>query len=471
MKMNGLLIDSARLLEPLPYYYRLITFMSDWNMNTLVLHFSDDSGLAVNLPGFEYLAMPHAVTAAEMREMIAFAKSRGIDIIPELETFAHSKYVTNHQRHASLSVSRLNRKNMYYGHGMDPLNPESHNIMKRLIAATAELFPSRFIHIGCDEVNNKLYCEKMGRDHDEVWAEYVNAMIAGAIAVGKTPIIWADHLEKSKEIARRIRKDVVVVDWRYEDDIKDTELPKLECAGFKNFLVAPSIACWLYRFLPTDIGMENTLRMARFGRRHNAMGLINTIWCPWRYLQGSIYYGIAYSSWVVRNEGFEKDEFHTAFAQKVFGTKLEPALRIFLDSWTKLRIDRFIAQKIYERSADFTVQEITHLKKMNRLGKKILAMAEIYIPEKNNDIWLAMVLAAKCAWICAESILIRNMKAVNAERRDCYNRKLSEIKLAMDAEWNRTRRPDDPQKEKPLFKQDADAYAMLLIRRLPRIKV
>jgi N-acetyl-beta-hexosaminidase len=58
MKMNGLLIDWARLLEPLTYYYRLITFMSDWMMNPLVLHFSDDLGLAVKLPGFEYLATP-----------------------------------------------------------------------------------------------------------------------------------------------------------------------------------------------------------------------------------------------------------------------------------------------------------------------------------------------------------------------------------------------------------------------------
>ena len=48
MEINGLMIDCARLLELPQYYYRLLEFMAEWKMNTLILHFSDDHGCARN---------------------------------------------------------------------------------------------------------------------------------------------------------------------------------------------------------------------------------------------------------------------------------------------------------------------------------------------------------------------------------------------------------------------------------------
>jgi hypothetical protein len=67
LKINGLLIDCARTIEKHGYYSRLVDFMDDWGMNTLLFHFTDDQGCAVVLPGFEKLASPNAFSAAEIR--------------------------------------------------------------------------------------------------------------------------------------------------------------------------------------------------------------------------------------------------------------------------------------------------------------------------------------------------------------------------------------------------------------------
>jgi len=42
MDINGIMIDNVRLIEKHSYYFDLIDFMSEWGMNTLLLHFTDD---------------------------------------------------------------------------------------------------------------------------------------------------------------------------------------------------------------------------------------------------------------------------------------------------------------------------------------------------------------------------------------------------------------------------------------------
>lgn len=61
-EVRGLMMDCARLLEQPGYYYHLVDLMANWGYNLLVLHFSDDHGCSVKLPGLAHLAVPHAMT-------------------------------------------------------------------------------------------------------------------------------------------------------------------------------------------------------------------------------------------------------------------------------------------------------------------------------------------------------------------------------------------------------------------------
>ncbi len=470
MKINGLMIDASRLLEPKPYYTRLIEFMAEWKLNTLLFHFSDDYGCALRLKGFEHLAMPNAFTPRELQKLIAFAAERGIEVIPELETFGHTQYLTDHPDYRHLFAGKRTRALRF--NAIDPFNPETHALMRKLIKTVAKVFPSRYLHLGCDEVDLSATCREKGLKVETVWTGYVNQMIQLAHDAGKTPIIWADHVSGNPGIARQLRKDVVLMDWRYTDDIKDGVLAQLQTAGFKKLMVAPSIACAQHRFLPTRRALENTDRMATFAAKHKAQGVINTIWCPWRYLQNTLYYGIAYSAESVRHGGYpDRTAFNKRFAGKVFATTLEPVLANFLENWLALVLDYDQSQKIAFKRNDFTPDEIRRLKQVTRLGDQTLRLAPDYTPRSNPEIWNAMVLSAQCVWLCAEGTLLRLTPSKDAKRKARYNTLLRQTRMEMDQEWDRTRDPDDPQKRKTRFPKQEDNYAMLLIRNLPEARL
>ena len=465
MEINGLMIDCARLLELPQYYYRLLEFMAQWKMNTLILHFSDDHGCALNFPGFEKLAMPRAWEPDELQEFLSFAASRGIEVIPELETFGHTRYITDKPEYQHLSAGK--RTNEIHFNAIDPLHQDTHRLMFQLIQAVASAFPSRYIHIGCDEVDIDEYCQQRNLASDIVWADYVNQIIDIVRSFGKIPMIWADHVVKSDQVASRLQKDIVLIEWRYGDRISDEIIPRLQRFGYKDILVAPSLACYSDRFLPTRQRLENTDRMVTIAKENQANGLINTIWCPWRYLQNAMYYGIAYSACAVQ-QGAHPDmmAFHEQFAFKTFGTDLLPSLACFLDNWTDLAIDVTLSNKITQPSQTLTDIELQRVQKMVQSGEEVFLAAQDFVPQKNQDIWRGMLLSAKCAWLCAESLYFRQTNKPSLAKREDYNYQVLNVQKEMNLEWDRTRYPDDPQKYSAYFPNESDQYAMFLIKQL-----
>jgi hypothetical protein len=465
MEINGLMIDCSRLLELPRYYYRLLEFMAEWKMNTLILHFSDDHGCALNMPGFEKLAMPRAWELAELQEFLSFAASRGIDVIPELETFGHTRYITDKPEYQHLYAGKRTKE--VHFNAIDPYHEDTHSLMSRLMQNVASAFPSKYIHIGCDEVDIVEYCQQKNLESDIVWTDYVNRMIQIVRSVGKIPMIWADHLVKSDLVASRLHKNIVLVEWRYDDRITDDIIPRLQSFGFKEILVAPSLACYSDRFLPTRQRLENTNRMVAIGKENQVNGLINTIWCPWRYLQNAMYYGIAYSSCAVQ-QGAPPDSmaFHEQFALKTFGTDLSPSLAFFLDNWTDLAIDVTLSTKITQPSQTLPDIELQRVRKMSQIGEEVLLAALNYVPRKNQDIWHGMLLSAKCAWLCAENLYRRQISKPSAAERQDYNYQVLNVQKEMDIEWDRTRYPDDPQKYRAHFPNESDQHAMLLMKQL-----
>jgi len=470
MRINGLMIDCSRLMERHAYYRRLLDFMADWGMNTLLWHFTDDHGVAVELPGFRNLAMPHAFTAREMRSLIRYAADRGIEVIPELETFGHTRYLTDRPEYEHLFAGRKTRRLLF--DAIDPLNAESERLMARLMKATARVFSSDSLHVGCDEVELADYCRtKGGLDAAQVWAGYVNRMIEQAKSIGKEPMIWGDHPKNDARIRQLLRKDVTVVDWCYWLKGRPPGVAKFVRAGFERVLVAPSLACYGYRFLPTTTALENTRRMAQRGVRYGCDGLINTIWCPYRYVQGALYYGIAYSATVVSGNGrADRRAFNRVFSKRVFGTDLAAPLGRFLMDWPKLEITSRASAQLVKRRPDWDPANLADLERVADIGRRILPLAERYCPARNADIWDAMLLAGQAAWLCAESVMIRRLRKPSAARRRTYNTFLKSVRKRLGETWDATRFPDSPQKRRTKFRGTEGQYALILIDRLRTVK-
>lgn len=470
MPVNGLMIDCARLIERHAYYTELIDFMADWEMNLLVLHFTDDHGCAVKLPGFPRLASPHALPAARLKQLIARATERNIEVIPELETFGHTRYLTDQEDFAHLAATRQKRDTLVFN-AVDPLRPETLKVMEKLMQATCKAFPGRALHLGCDEVDLSDYCGLRGLDPQTTWAEYVNRMIDLCHRCGREPMLWGDHPERDPALAALLRKDVAIVHWNYEETVQDAATRAFVAARFKEVYTAPSVACYRHRFLPPASALKNVRRMAGFAQRNHIDGMINTVWCPFRYIQGAMYYGIAYGAEAVRKGGLvEAEAFHERFARQVFDTDLDEGLARFLDLWPQLAIDHTAARELVAPRPRFSTDQKTALHRVNELARTALAASQGYAPRRGRAIWDAMVLAARAAGLCSEAVLLRTeRKGVTKARKADYNRERLAVRKALLADWDATRFADDPARQKPRFSNEEHAYAVHLIGALPKV--
>jgi len=405
--VNGIMIDCARLLEKHEYYYRLIDFMTDWDMNTLLLHFSDDHGIAIELPGFEKLAMPHAFSRNEIKDFIEYANKHHIDVIPELEVFGHTRYITDHPDYEHLYFG--NKPNNISFNALDPLNPETISLMKVMIKEVADIFPSTYLHLGCDEVNLKGLNAATGLNEAEVWTDYVNTMIAIVKDHGKTPMIWSDHIQKSEQIAALLDKDIVLMEWNYDPEYLPTKLPALVDLGYDNIIMCPSVSCWRSRVIPSKPQLKNVDGHASALRNGIAKGLINTVWLPMRYLQNSMWYGMAYSAFLVNSDKpMNLRKFHKMFSAKTFAIPLNDEVNTFLEMWTELHLDRHIYSAIANNNYDVLndPDRIVELEKVKSLSSNLIKNQLGIKPKKNLEIFESMVLSTEIMYVLSEGSLI-----------------------------------------------------------------
>ncbi len=463
MRFNGLLIDCSRLIEPHNYYFKLIDFMAEWKMNVLLLHFSDDHGFSIRMPGFEKMAAPNAFSLQEIERLISHAGQKGIDIIPEIETFGHTRFLTDTPEYSHLYAGK--RPDLLAFNALDPLNPETHSVVKKLVTATAKLFPSEYIHLGCDEVDIRDYCSQKNLAPDTVWAEYVNSIAGYAIECGKIPMIWGDHATKSPNVAQNLRKDLILFDWRYHAGCDDAPIVSLKNHGFNRIVVAPSIACWYYRCHLTETAIDNVSKMASFASQHELEGMITTVWWPHRYFQDAIWYGIAFSAEAFRQGGMpDMRKFMTEFAMKVFGTELDKELEILLELHPRVELDRKCSQAILGKD-ELSREDIARIEQRSAMALRIMNSIKNYNPAKNAEILNAMLLSIKAAWCCLEYLLLREKDSLPT-RKNQFNRTLEAVKKEASDEWNRTRCEDDPCKYKAQFPGFESCQIMILLENL-----
>ncbi|MEO0514349.1 MAG: family 20 glycosylhydrolase [Planctomycetota bacterium] len=465
MKHRGLLIDCSRVVERHAYYFRLIELMAAWNYNTLVFHFNDDHGLSVKLPGFQKIAQPYAMTCGQVRKLITHAADHGIEVIPELETFGHTRYLTDQPQYRHLFAGQWSRKRTY--NAIDPRHPETFALMRRLMRETSKLFPSDYLHIGCDEVDLKHYAQQHGGlDTKAVWAEYVNRMITMAIEHGKTPMLWADHLMHDPEIARQIDKRAIPVWWNYQPDGDDSQYRHLLEAGFEKLWMAPSTSNGRIRFLPTTYGLDNVDRLARFAHQHRAHGFLNTVWEPHYGLQGAHDYGIAYAAESCRAQGkLDRDKFNRRFVKQHFGTSMDNELRDYLADWPSLHITDEVTYWLVGHRTKLSKAGWDSLRQVNQTGRAILSLAADYSPSKNVEAWRAMRIAARAAWAVSEFAVLKRWGGSPA-RKQAHNQMLKRVRREVADEWDRTRHPDDPRKHRSAFTTDPYNYAIVLLQHL-----
>jgi hypothetical protein len=303
--------DAARVPEDPSYYRRAIDFCRDWNMNAYLLSLADDQGCALRFKSHpELITHEDALTPEQARDLARYAQQRGVELIPEIESFGHTRYVTGAPPYAALA-DRMPGGDPDFS-AVTPVSPQTLKLMSDLYREVAEIFPSRYLHGGCDEVNwggSELSREALKtRSRDEIWAEYLNSLDHVARGLGKEFIVWGDHvLHKRPGVLPRLNKDIIVMDWQYYVTDPKPLVKAAETvidAGLR-VIGAPAIISCRWGPRPGANALHNIDAFADAYATIDsprALGVIVTNWIPSRYIQRSLWDSYAYAA-VALTEG------------------------------------------------------------------------------------------------------------------------------------------------------------------------
>lgn len=329
--MRGLMVDAGRVPETTDYYKRVIEFCADWELNTLQFRLADDQGSAMRFSSVpDLVTHGNAFTPEQLKGLAEYAQSHGVDLIPELESFGHTGYITRSPAYAHLLDSDPTGSSEFTG--IIPVNPESLQLFEKLYREVAGVFPSVYLHGGCDEVNwgGSMLSRKalQTKTRVQIWAEYLNSLHQTSVKLGKQFIVWGDFvLHKEPEILGQLNKSIIVMDWNYagNNSAKFHETFQKVSANGSRGIGAPGLSCYKWG---ARVGTEQLRNVDAYADAYletndpNSLGVIVTNWIPSRYVQNSIWDGFAYAA-VAFNEGTataQTSGFHR-FVEKHYGAR------------------------------------------------------------------------------------------------------------------------------------------------------
>ena len=196
-RMRGLHVDISRHFRTKEELLKIIDSMAMHKLNTLHLHATDVQGWRVEIKAYPKLTTVGGIgdntdrnapaaflTQEEVKEIVAYAKSRYISIIPEIDMPGHMGAAIRAYPELNHPKDVNDKKYAIRGDAM------GRDFCKTVLSEINELFDSEYIHIGVDEVNygakTELYTDAELIDFTREITTYIKDELK------RTPIMWDD---------------------------------------------------------------------------------------------------------------------------------------------------------------------------------------------------------------------------------------------------------------------------------------
>jgi hexosaminidase len=216
------------------------------------------------------------VTAADVKELVAYAKQYHIEIVPEQEAFSHLQGVLKYEEFSKLSETP-------HGSVLAPQQPGSLDLIREWFGEMASEFPSPFVHIGADEpfelgrgqTSDLVERDKLG----PVYIDFLKRIHAALQPYGKRLLFWGDIARNEPALLSSLPKDMIAMPWWYDPQPKgfDSYILPFRQAGMETW-VAPGVNNWDRVYPNNDMALRNIQGFVRDGQRLGATGVFNTVW-------------------------------------------------------------------------------------------------------------------------------------------------------------------------------------------------
>lgn len=291
VERRGYMLDVSRDRMPtMDHIFRLIEQLARLKYNHLELYLEHTFEYA----GHELVSEGASpITPKEMREIVAWAKSHGIEVVPNQNTFGHMHRWLTLPRYNNLAEEPEGtlhafdyRKEPF---GLCAANPGSLKLVDDLVGQLWPLFESEFFNAGLDETfdlgrgGSAALCEEKGKG--TVYMDYLSAVNEMIAWRGKRMVFWADILLEHPEVFEQLPKGSVPVIWGYEHDHPLGEQAKALRDIGADFWIAPGTSSWQSLTGRAANCLGNIRSAARAAIDHGASALILTDWGDWGHWQ------------------------------------------------------------------------------------------------------------------------------------------------------------------------------------------
>ncbi|PAC33234.1 beta-N-acetylhexosaminidase [Flectobacillus sp. BAB-3569] len=240
---RGLHLDVGRHFFPVSFIKKYIDLIALHKLNNFHWHLTEDQGWRIEIKRYPKLAeiaskraqtvvgrayskkfdgKPYGgyYTQDEVKEVVAYAKAKFVNVIPEIEMPGHSQAVLAAYPEFGCNPDKIYQTATDWGVYEDVLCPreETFQFLENVLTEVMELFPSEYIHIGGDECPKKQwkesrFCqeiikrENLGDEHG-LQSYFIRRIDKFITSKGRKMIGWDEILEGG------LSPNAIVMSWR-----------------------------------------------------------------------------------------------------------------------------------------------------------------------------------------------------------------------------------------------------------------
>jgi hexosaminidase len=243
-RWRGFMLDVSRHFESVATVERTLDGMAAAKLNVFHWHLSDDQGFRAESKKFprltEVASEGEFYTQDQLREVVAYARARGIRVVPEFDMPGHgtSWILAYPELTPGTPIKTLPVVYGVHTAVLDPTRKSTYKFIDTLIGEMGQIFPDAYFHIGGDEVRGEAwlgdpqiaaFMKKKGYTKAPELQAWFNQQLEDILKKhNKKMIGWDEILDPA------LPKTIVIQSWRGE-----ASLAQGAGQGYQGILSAP----------------------------------------------------------------------------------------------------------------------------------------------------------------------------------------------------------------------------------------
>lgn len=245
---RGMMLDVCRHFFSVEFVKKTIDLMAYYKLNNFHWHLTDDQGWRIEIKKYprltqissqraqtvignyhdrtpqQYDNTPYGgfYTQDQIHDVVKYASDRFINVVPEIEMPGHALAALAAYPELSCDPEKTYKVGETWGVFKDVYCPsdKTFNFLEEVLTEVMDLFPSKYIHIGGDEVpkdawKKSAFCQKLIKklklkDEEELQSYFIQHIEKFVNTKGRSIIGWDEILEGG------LSPNATVMSWRGE---------------------------------------------------------------------------------------------------------------------------------------------------------------------------------------------------------------------------------------------------------------